>query len=165
MRVLRGFLTLLLLFTTLANYAQEVTHDHSIYHAFIENKGQWPEQVMFKSQFNGGNMWVEQNKFMFHLQDFSNLHKAHTVPEKERPDDTYSQTLIHLTFEGSNEVTSIEKSGKSKQYYNYFVGNDESKWASDVHGFEEAVLKEFYDGIDLKLIDQEDHEFALLYEL
>ncbi len=165
MRVLRGFLTLLLLFPILTNYAQEVTHDHSIYHAFIENKGQWPEQVLFKSQFNGGNMWVEQNKFMFHLQDFSNLHTAHTVPEKEHPEDTYSQTLIHLTFEGSNEVNSIETEGKSKQYYNYFIGNDESKWAADVHGYEEAILHEFYDGIDLKLIEQEDqlkYEFHVM---
>ena len=165
MRFLKGFLTNLLLFSVLNYYAQEITHEHSIYHSFLENKGQWPEQVLFKSQFNGGNMWVEQNKFMFHVQDFSNLHEAHTDPRKELPNDMYSQSLIHLTFEGSNKVSSIEKTGKSKQYYNYFIGNDESKWAADVHGYEEAVLKEFYDGIDLKLIEQKDqlkYEFHVM---
>lgn len=149
---MKGFLLAFSLLITLVSLGQEIRHDHSIYHSFIENKGQWPERVLFRSHFSGGNMWVEQNKFMFHLQDFSNLHKVHTVPENEHPSDTYQQALIHLTFEGSNEVSSIEKSGESKQYYNYFIGNDESKWASNVHGYEEAILHEFYDGIDLKLI-------------
>ena len=43
---------------------------------FFENKGQWPEGVLFKTQISGGNIWVQQKKLVFHLQDFSQLHKA-----------------------------------------------------------------------------------------
>lgn len=39
--------------------AQEIEHSHSIHHAFIENKGQWDEQVLFKSRFEGGNLWIQ----------------------------------------------------------------------------------------------------------
>lgn len=159
-----GFLVIFIFLLTFLGSGQEIRHDHSIHHAFLENKGQWPEQVMFKSHFNGGNMWVEQKKIMFHLQDFSNLHRVHTVAEDDL-DPTYRQTLIHLNFVGANEVTSIEKDHETKAYYNYFVGNEESKWASNVHGYGEAVLHEFYDGVDFKLIEQEEelkYEFHVL---
>ena len=52
-------------------------------------------------------------------------------------------------------MTQIEKSHKSKSYYNYFIG-DQNKWASNVHGYGEATLKEFYSGIDLKLIEKQE---------
>jgi hypothetical protein len=40
---------------------------------------------------------------------------------------------------------------KKETYYNYFIGNDTSKWASHVPLFEEVVIENLYDGIDLKL--------------
>ena len=61
--------------------AQEITHNHSPHHSFIENKGQWDERILFKSKFQGGNMWIQQNKFVFHLQDFSETQSAHLGKE------------------------------------------------------------------------------------
>jgi len=46
---------LLMLFVSIQLNAQEVKHPHSIYYSFIENKGQWNDQVLFKSSFQGGN--------------------------------------------------------------------------------------------------------------
>ncbi len=152
---------LLLLFATNSAKAQEIEHEHSILHSFIENKGQWESPILFKAKFSGGNLWVQQNKFVFHLQDFSNLHKNHVEPATEKTDTTLPQAVVHLNFIGSNPVTQIEKYNPTKSYYNYFIGNDKSKWASEVHGYSEAIMKEFYTGIDLKLI--EDRE-QLKYE-
>lgn len=144
--------------------AQEVNHHHSMPHSFIENKGQWGENVLFKSTFQGGNLWIEQGKMMFHLQDFSRLQAFHANPKDGEDVSTYRQTLLHLNFPGANKVTSIKKEHKSNIYYNYFLGNVESKWASEVYGYGEATLENFYDGIDLKLIEQEEqlkYEFHL----
>lgn len=134
--------------------AQEIEHQHSIYHSMIENKGQWDEKVLFQSKFAGGNLWIQQHKFVFHLQDFRDVEKAHAnfsfegVPELK-------QTVLHCNFLGSNTVSHIEKSEPSFSSYSYFLGNDKSKWASDVHGFSEVILKDFYSGIDMKLIENE----------
>ena len=117
---------------------------------FFENKGQWPEGVLFKTQISGGNIWVQQKKLVFHLQDFSQLHKAHFDGEVTG-DPVLKETVVHLNFLGSNFVQSSEKSKPLPFYYNYFVGKDSTKWASDVHGFEEVTLPNLYDGIDLKL--------------
>lgn len=150
-----------LLFTALTlsflGISQEIHHSHSMPHSFIENKGQWGENVLFKSKFQGGNLWVEQGKMMFHLQDFSRLQRFHANPTDGEDVLTFDQTLLHLNFPGANRVTSIKKSEETSVYYNYFIGNKEEKWASNIHGYGEAILENFYTGIDLKLIEQEEN--------
>ena len=156
---------ILLLFAVLLmtgmSWSQHIDHEHSIHHAFIENKGQWKNSVMFKSKFNGGNLWVEQGRFLFQLQDYSDLHNNHTADPKKIKSSEAKERYIELLFWGANDVDQITKSHPTEAYYNYFIGNDESKWATGVHGYGEAVLHDFYDGIDMKLIE---NEFELKYE-
>ena len=151
-----GFLSMLFAILSASIYAQEVNHTHSIHHAFIENKGQWHDDIFFKSKFEGGNLWVQQKKMLFHLQDFSALEEIHVAGEKVDSEPIVPQTVLHLNFLNANEVTEILKSEPTESYYNYFIGNDKEKWASNVYGYGEAILKNLYDGIDLKLIEQEE---------
>ncbi len=134
---------------------QTISFAHSAYHGFIENKGQWDKDVLFQSKFAGGNLWIQQKKFVFHLQDFSAMHENHDSDLKIISDPSVSQTAVHLNFLGAQKVTKIEKSSPSSHYYNYFIGKDSSKWAGDVHSYQESLLKDFYKGIDLKLIEQQ----------
>lgn len=140
--------------------AQEIEHSHSILHSFIENKGQWDKNVLFQSKFDGGNLWVQQKKFVFHLQDYSAMEDAHGN-FNYKGDGKLKQTIVHLNFVGANEVTEIEKIVPTPQYFNYFLGNNPSKWASEVRGYSEAVMHNLYDGINLKLIED---ELQLKYE-
>mgnify|MGYP001357987604 CR=1 FL=1 len=90
------------------NYlSQEQEAHHSPNHgaskeSLIENKGQWPEGVLFKSKIDGGNVWVQQNKFVYHLQDFSSMHEAHANPLKPVEEPIAKQEVIHLNFIGSD---------------------------------------------------------------
>lgn len=145
---------LLMLFVSIQLNAQEVKYPHSIYYSFIENKGQWNDQVLFKSSFQGGNMWIQQHKFVFHFQDYSATKNAH-IGKSFVANNENKQQVVHFNFLNSNLVTSINKEGKTAAYYNYFIGNNPSKWASDVRGYSEATLGNLYDGIDLKLIESE----------
>lgn len=149
----------------LSGAAQEVEHQHSIHHAFIENKGQWDRNILFKTHFRGGNLWVQQGKILFHLQDFSEFQKAHGNPLVNASAVTYRQEVVHLNFEGSNKITNITKGAPTSHYYNFFLGNDRQKWANDVRGYSEATLHELYNGIDLKLIEQQEqlkYEFRVM---
>lgn len=151
---IRNLLLFTMLFTTGLSWSQRVEHKHSIKHSFIENKGQWDDPVLFQSNFLGGNLWVMQKKMIFHLQDFSGMQEAHVSRKSYNETPKLNQTVVHLNFLGANDVTNIEKSHKTDNYYNYFIGNDKSKWASEVHGYGEALMRGLYDGIDLKLIEQ-----------
>ncbi len=157
MRNLKDVFVLIFLIISLISAGQEITHNHSIYHAFIENKGQWDDNVLFKSKFHGGNLWVEQNRMLFHLLDFRSVQSAHVGMGRpnEYPEGN-QQAFVVLEFEGSNRVENITKSNPTRTYYNYFKGSDPSKWASNVHGYGEAILGDFYTGIDLKLIEKRE---------
>lgn len=154
-------LFLLLLVSGKSLNAQEITHDHSIHHAFIENKGQWNDDVFFKAHFEGGNLWVEQGRLLYHLMDYSKLHAYHADPKSGVDVNEFRQLALNVNFVNANKVSKIEKSHETKAYQNYFIGNDKSKWVSDVHGYGEATLNDLYDGIDLKLIEKES---VLKYE-
>ena len=45
--------------------------------SLLENKGQWPAPVLFQSSIEGGKVWIQQNKFVYHLQDYSAMHDNH----------------------------------------------------------------------------------------
>ena len=43
---------------------QEIQHNHGgSNESLIENKGQWPEGVIFQSKIDGGKVWIQQNKY------------------------------------------------------------------------------------------------------
>jgi len=152
---MRILLVISLFLLSLSVIGQEVRHEHSIHHAFVENKGQWNDQVLFKSKIAGGNLWVEQGRFLFHFLDLSSMHENHTDRKATEADTKVQQELLELIFWGANDVSSIKKEYPTSNYYNYFIGNDKEKWATGVRGYGEAVLKNMYDGIDLKLIEQQ----------
>ena len=136
--------------------AQEVTHQHSVHHAFIENKGQWPEHVFFMNRFGSGNMWVENGRILFHIQDYDGMNDAHF--NRVSTEDSalfFKQEVINLHFEGANDVTEVSKSEPTDHYYNYFTGNESENWAQDVRGYVDFTLHDMYDGIDVKFIEQE----------
>ncbi|WP_300659814.1 T9SS type B sorting domain-containing protein [Fluviicola sp.] len=142
--------------------AQEIEHQHSTHYALIENKGQWAKQVLFQSKSQGNNIWVQQHGFIYDIRDYSALQKAHSERIADENSDQFRGTLVGVEFLNSNEVSQLKKEKPLSYYYNYFIGNDSSKWASEVQSFQEATLVDFYPHIDLKIIDSKS-EFK--YEL
>ena len=128
----------------------------------VENKGQWPDGVLFNTKMEGGKVWFQQHKMIYHLQDYSAMHESHAMKDTSFTSDEFKQKVVHVNFLGSNLVTEIEKTGKSAVYYNFFKGNDQSKWVSDVHSFSSFTLKNFYDGTDFNVSSKGD---AVKYEL
>jgi len=46
---------------------------------FVENKGQWEKQILFKSDFNNGAFFLEENGFMVLLHHPEDLNKIATI--------------------------------------------------------------------------------------
>jgi len=55
-----------------------------------------------------------------------------------------------VEFVGADLSNTIKKN-ETPEYYNYFLGKDRSKWASEVKAYGNVQFKEIYKGIDLKL--------------
>nr|WP_294862417.1 T9SS type B sorting domain-containing protein [uncultured Fluviicola sp.] len=133
--------------------AQEIEHTHNTHYALIENKGQWAEKVLFQSRSQGSNIWVQQHGFIYDIRDLSLLKKAHLGKISDTNFSEIKGIVSAAHFLHSNEVSEIVKEKPLPYYYNYFLGNDSSKWASDVKSYQEVTLKNFYNGIDLKVFD------------
>lgn len=134
--------------------AQEIEHQHPSHYALVENKGQWDEKVLFQSKSRGNNIWVQQHGFLYDLRDYSPMRRAHAQKSTDTlTSDQLQGVLAGAHFINSNEVYEIIKEQPLPFYYNYFLGNDSSRWTSDVRSFREVTLKNFYNGIDLKVFD------------
>lgn len=157
-----GLTVISCLFLVLQTFGQEIQHIHSGTKALVENKGQWADKVLFQSKFNGGNIWIQQHGFLYDIRDDSRAKRAHDFHQPDETNGLFEGVLAAAVFLNSKEVQQITKEKAQPYYYNYFLGNEENKWASDVRSYEEITLKEFYPGVDLKVIDRPD---AFKYEL
>lgn len=118
---------------------------------FIENKGQWHENVNFKMELNDGALFLEDNGIAFNLTDIKMGHHSHAHDEYEWHDEnaTGRGHAYRIEFKGSGKPASIISSNATSDYCNYFIGNDESKWASHVKKFQKVEYKEIYENIDI----------------
>ncbi len=128
----------------------------------VENKGQWPKQVLFAGDLENGKVFLEKNALKWHFMDLTAVSEAHNEGKKFQPDEVRIKGHVYkVTFLGANENAFTTTTNKQKTYYNYFLGNDSSKWAGGCNAFGEALRKEFYEGIDFKFYSQ---DFFLKYD-
>lgn len=127
---------------------------------FIENRGQWDEQVLYKVDMNMGALFLEPTRFTYHLRDldvYRNAHSNHEpLPEYVRGH------AFRVSFLDANEHASAHGKGKSSHYRNYFLGNNPHRWKGHVHSFDEVTYSELYDGVDLRVYS---HSGNLKYDL
>lgn len=135
---------------------------------FTENKGQWPNQVAFRTQTQTTTLWIEKDRFTIvakkHYKDttltgwdsiFSQNEHAfrHFAPQKGH--------AYQIKFEGSNENAQVFGQDKLEGYENFYLGNDPKHWASECLMYGVSYYSNLYNGIDLRVMATER---AIKYE-
>jgi gliding motility-associated-like protein len=121
---------------------------------FKENKGQWDKAVLYKSELHFANVYLEKTGILYQLFDTADLRRLQHHPwQIEYKADV--SPVIHghafkAEFIGSNPTAGRSGTDAEKGYYNYFLGKDKTKWASNVLGYHVVVYKDIYQGIDLQ---------------
>ncbi len=128
-------------------YAHETPTTSQQLH-FRENKNQWDERINFIGFLNGGCIYLENNTITFKLFDGNDLRKLH--PRKD-PVVTLHGHIYKMHFLNANPNPVIVKESPSPEYYNYFIGNDPAKWASEVKQFQSITYLNLYPNIDFKV--------------
>ncbi len=126
---------------------------------FKQNKNQWHSNILFKADLPFAALFLENQGFTINKGSEKELmllrhdqHRQHDFTP-EFPDVLHFHA-IKATFVGSNANALKEGDEKLDEYYNYFIGNDKSKWASKVSGFHRVAYKNIYDGIDLQIYSE-----------
>lgn len=132
---------LLLLQTCILTFAF-AKHSHA---RFVQNKGQWQADILYKQDFTGGHILFEQDRVVF-VMYASPLHEE-TETHDHHHFEAPSWGNVHvLNFQSRAE--RVEGEAKYADFYNYYLGNDPTKWAENVPIFERLRYKNVYKGID-----------------
>jgi gliding motility-associated-like protein len=107
---------------------------------FIENKGQWPEEVLFQAKIPSGLMRLQKNSFRYLFYHHPDSLDSHSLP--------IDGHVIEAVFWGSNPNFTVEKNEPSSHYYNYFYAHGQGSFC---YAYQQIWYREFYKGIDLRV--------------
>ena len=130
---------------------------------FVENKGQWNDDIFYRMDMGYAKIDLERTRLNFLLispEDLEAKHHRHIDRSQHCHDGEehhdHEDLVMHfhrfyVNFLGANPTPTKKPKNKYTAYHNYFIGNDKSKWASNVALYEEASYGNLYDGIDMRL--------------
>jgi len=132
--------------------------------AFTKNMGQWDDRVLFRANSGGATMWFTKEgvtyQFTRRIDTRSGAVSAPGVGQNRfgfdasdpRTDtrDSIEQLALTAKFLGANPNPKVIAEGQMEYKCNYFLGNDPTKWHTDVPNYQAITLKDIYPGIDLK---------------
>lgn len=131
---------------------------------FVQNKGQWHDNVQYRGDFKTGSFFLENKGFtvlMHKAEDMKALsERVHGHGDKKHPAPTGEATLHSFAY----KVKFLGASPQVKQvpekmlptHNNYYNGNDRSKWAGDCKLYQAITYKNVYPNIDVRYYSEGD---------
>ena len=128
--------------------------------AFVPNLGQWERAARYVARFGAMTVFLEQKWWTFTL--------VQQTTEKETRSTTESAATrgvaVRMTITGASEPTLVAEDQLPGRH-NYFLGNDPSKWRSDVPLYASVLYREVRPGIDVRAREHDQHfEYDLLLQ-
>jgi hypothetical protein len=133
---------------------------------FIPNQKQWDASVKYRAEIPGGHLYLQDNAFKYVFYDYSIMRKIHA--QSHQPEDIPDKIKGHsfsVNFVNARPQSQIRASQVSKAKYNYFIGNDPSKWASNLSSYSNIEYLGIYAGVNLHLLQSNQslkYEFEVL---
>lgn len=118
--------------------------------AFVENKGQWPDEVNYKADLPSGSLWAEDQTLTFSFYDPLLSSYLHPGGGQRSGQETFLGHTYKMHFANSQLPQPIPSKPQG-YYYNYFLGNDSSKWASHCEVYSRFDYIGLYPGIDMTM--------------
>ncbi|MFT5247572.1 MAG: gliding motility-associated-like protein [Flavobacteriales bacterium] len=140
------FFLLLALFST-----GSIAHDR-LKLEYVQNNGQWNNNVLYRAAFGGGAIYLEDNCISYSFcnpEDRASVHDYSQWSREQQEAFTIRGHAWKMNFVGA-QLSEVAGEKIQSHYYNYFLGDDPSKWASNVGIYEAVRYSELYDGIDLR---------------
>ena len=143
-----------------ANKAQIIENYGRIPLAFTLNNGQYDPQVKFTTRGSGCTMFFTQDGTTFLLsreteESASKRTQKRSVVYAGNPSDfrndsaEYESYALKVKFIDANPDPAVIGENRLHGNSNFFIGNNSSKWQTDVANYEKVRLSNLYDGIDL----------------
>jgi gliding motility-associated-like protein len=124
---------------------------------FIANKNQWDKDVLFRAEIPNGFAFLMENGFHYGLHEgWGGKDKvASTSPHANTPSIVKAHG-VRVIFQNALKGVAqrIKTEDEFETRYNYYLGSDERKWATDVRAYNQVNYQNIYENIDLKVFGQ-----------
>ncbi len=115
----------------------------------IGNEGQFDARSTHRIRSNTGTIFTVNDGLVFNLFDPKQVdHDGHDHGEHHDHEQTYNLHGLKLELVNCRKEHSIKGLGEYETNYNYFLGNDKSKWISGAKASRAVLYEEVYEGID-----------------
>jgi len=127
---------------------------------FIANEGQVDEQALFYAKASRYTLWLTKDGLVFDNtkkidNDRADL-KSLNPRDANRPVGfKYDRDVSRLVFINANRSPEVISLDDTEHKVNYFIGNNKSKWRTNIQTSRAVLYKELYPGIDLKVFGVE----------
>lgn len=138
-------LFILLVLTELTLLAQDEIWMHP-------NRGQWHENISYKIRIPGGNMFLEKSGFTY---DLNTQFEAYEHAHDDHGPEPVKGHVVKTTFVDANPKPIFEEIEQASFYENYFLGNDSSKWRSNIFPCHQVDYLGLYEGINLSVYESD----------
>jgi hypothetical protein len=112
--------------------------------SFEANQGQTDSKVKYMARGDGYTLFLTADDAVFSLQSH-----ASKKAKSERRSQKVSTAVVHMQLNGGNAQAAVSASSQLPGRSNYFLGNDPSKWHSDVPHFARVSYQHVYPGVNL----------------
>jgi hypothetical protein len=136
--------------------------------SFVPNAGQADPAVRFQVRGLGGTLFFTPGEVVLSLPTPAQSPGTsgrpaaparapdpdvggHPGPHRDTPTTPPAPpTVVRLRFEGANPVPEVTGARRLSAIVNYLIGNDPTKWRTNLPTYASIVYRELYPGIDLR---------------
>ena len=157
--------------TTTPNSSAPIQQMNQMPLSFTKNMGQWDDRVLYRANSGGATMWFTKEGVTYqftrrvagHSREGGNPGSVGRtflsdpgqagmpiLPGDRYEKDSVEQLVLTARFVGANPNPEVIGESQMEYKCNYFLGNNPSKWHTDVPNYSGIMLKDIYPGIDLR---------------
>jgi gliding motility-associated-like protein len=122
---------------------------------YIKNAGQWDAPFEYKGTTPRGDFFLSKTGFTYLLGHKDNSELVHNKHHgKVAGPVTLNYHAYRMNFINPNPEVQITDAKQQTHYHNYFIGNDQSKWKSNIHPALNVDYKNLYKNIDAHIYSE-----------
>lgn len=110
------------------------------------NKGQWDSQILYNIDLPNGHFYFDKQGYTAVFRNGGHAHNDQR--EHQHEENTFH--AVKISFINGNLNSAFEETDSSTFYRNYFLGDNQFNWKSNVFSLQKIVRKSLYPGIDVE---------------
>lgn len=125
--------------------------------AFTKNVGQWDSQVLYRADCSGVTVWLTMQGTVYQFlrttdtlaEPVADKFVAKSHRRDFNPSNRTEQFIVKVNFVGASSSFDVVGNGLLDFRSNFFIGNDSTRWRTDVPNFKSVTIHDIYDDVDL----------------